>query len=79
MGDGGLERTLDSGTFGIDVNPLVVESGVGKLADALLGELNIVGYADILAEESGKFIVVIDDNFTHILGFYWLFVFWGRG
>jgi len=50
VSDGRLERAFYCGTLCVYVNPLMVECGIGKHVDALLGEFNIVGHADVLAE-----------------------------
>ena len=60
VGDGRLERTLHSGTLGVDMNPLVVEGGIGKLVNTFLGQLYPLAHAEVLAKISGKLIVVVD-------------------
>ena len=73
----GLAEGAFLGTFGVNVNPLVVERGVGKGVDAFLVYLKPVGDAKLLAYVLGKFLLRIDCK--HIfLGYYGLH--WsGRG
>ena len=65
MRDGGLERAFHCCALLVHVNPLVVEGGIGKLADALLAKFHIIGHADVLAEKSGKLMIAVDNYFTH--------------
>ena len=48
---------------------LAVESyaqcGVGKHVDAFLCQLYIVRHSDVLAEQSGKLFITVDNYFTH--------------
>ncbi len=48
MGNGLTKGTLKAASFLIDVNPLVVESGIGKLVDALLCDMNGATVAQFL-------------------------------
>ena len=55
MRDGGAEGP-GLGAFGIDVDPLVVAGGVGKLVDVLLRHLVPVGDGDFLARQGRQFV-----------------------
>ena len=50
MGDGVSERT-GRRTLGVDVNPLVVAGGFGEEVDLLLGHAQVVGIAEVGADE----------------------------
>lgn len=65
MGDGGLEWAFLGCPRPVDVDPLVVEGGVGKEVDALLRQLHVVRHTDILAEQGGKLVVIVDYNLVH--------------
>ena len=49
VGDRGPERSR-FGAFGVDVDPLVVERGLGELVDLVLGDRDPVGRAEIGAD-----------------------------
>lgn len=70
VSDGRLEWAFYCGTLCVNVNPLVVECGIGKHVDALLREFYIVGYSDVLAEQCGKFMIAVDDYFAHSCIYY---------
>ena len=65
VGDGAPVGTFLGRPLGIDVYPLVVECGVGKEVDALLGDLKPLRLAELLAQVGGKFVVGRDDEFIH--------------
>ena len=48
----------------------MVECGIGKHVDALLREFYIVGNSDVLAEQRGKLMIAVDDNFANSCIYY---------
>ena len=61
VGNGALVLALLLGALHIDVNPLVVERGVGKEVDSVLVYLQPLGGTKFLAQVGSKFIVAVDD------------------
>ena len=61
MGDSAVIRTLFLGALRIDVYPLVVERGIGKLVDAVLVYLQPFRGSKFLTQVGCEFIVRIDD------------------
>ena len=49
MGDRAAERP-GLGPLDVDVDPLVVAGGVGELVDLVLGDLDVVAVAEVLAD-----------------------------
>ena len=66
VGDGAPIRTLLGRAVGIDVDPLVVERGVGEEVDAVLIDEKPVGLAELLAKVGGKFVVGRNDELIHV-------------
>ena len=58
--DDGLSEGTFFGSFGIYVNPLVVQGGVGKKVDAFLVHLQPVGFSEFLSQVLFKFFVGVD-------------------
>ncbi len=54
MGDGRAKRSR-FGALRIDMNPLVVARGLGKLVDPFLGDFDPVAHSDFLAHACGHF------------------------
>ena len=59
MGDRGAERP-GLGPLDVDVDPLVVAGGVGELVDLLLGDLDVVAVAEVLADERAQLVESVD-------------------
>ena len=51
VGDGGGVGRFPLGAIGIEVDPLAVFGGFGKLADALLGDFEPIGGGDFASHE----------------------------
>ena len=59
MGDRSAERALLLGSLGVDVDPLEVAGCLGELVDPLLGDLDPLAVAEMLADrlfQSGRSI-----------------------
>ena len=65
MGYGAVIGALLLGALRVDVNPLVVECGVGKLVDAVLVHFQPLRLAELLALVGGKLLVGVDNQFAH--------------
>lgn len=52
-------------TLWVNVNPLVVEGGIGKLVDAFLADFEPFGCAENFAHVCGEVVVGVDDKFLH--------------
>ena len=66
MYDGGFVGAFFLRPLGVHVNPLVVQRGIGKGIDALLGDFKVVGHTDDLSAQFGEIFVRVDDDFSHI-------------
>ena len=70
VSDGVFVLAFLLGTLHIDVNPLMVERGIGKMINSLLVYFKPFRYTKRLAFVGGKFLKRVDDKFLHIgLGF----------
>src|SRR5512142_1031259 len=65
MRDGSLERRFVARALHVNVDPLVIERGVGELLNALLGYIEPVGDGDLLADEVFEGVGRIEDAFGH--------------
>ena len=74
----GLSEGTFFGSFGIYVNPLVVQGGVGKKVDAFLVHLQPVGFSEFLSQVLFKFFVGVDGQHFFFC-IYCVFVFQSRG
>ena len=61
MGDGPAEGT-GLGPLDVDVDPLVVAGGVGELVHLLLGDLDVVAVAEVLADLGLQPVDAFDDR-----------------
>ena len=52
VGDRCFERRFTAGALNVNVDPLMVERGIGKLLDAFLRDVEPVSNGDFLADES---------------------------
>ena len=52
MRDGRFEWRFTASALNVNVDPLMVERGIGKLLDALLRDVEPVSDGDFLADES---------------------------
>ena len=52
-------------TLWVNVDPLVVEGGIGKLVDAFLADFEPFGCAENFAHMCGEVVVGVDDKFLH--------------
>ena len=50
MSDRSSERRFTAGALNVNMDPLMVERGVGKLLDALLSDVEPVSNGDFLAD-----------------------------
>ncbi len=65
MGDRRPERP-GLGPLDVDVDPLVVAGGVGELVDLVLGDLDAVAVAEVLADERAQFVGAVDRACSHV-------------
>ena len=62
MRDRAAERALLCGAFRVDVDPLVVAGGVGELVHLVLGDLDPVAVAEMLAGPGPQAVDPVDDG-----------------
>ena len=60
MGNGAMIGALGLGAFHVNVDPLVVERGVGKQIDTVLVDGEPIARTEFLAQMRGKFFVRVD-------------------
>ncbi len=61
MCDGSAEGT-GLGSLDVDVDPLVVTGGIGELVHLLLGDLDVVAVAEVLADLGLQTVDAFDDR-----------------
>src|SRR6478672_1901468 len=65
VGDGSFEGGFAAGALHVNVDPLVVERGISKLLNALLGHVEPAGDGDFLAYEVFERVGGIENSFGH--------------
>jgi hypothetical protein len=65
MRDGGAKGRFPLGAIGIEMDPLAIFSGFGKLADAVLGDFKPICDADFAPHKISESIEIFDHQSRH--------------